>query len=232
MPKSNKKSNKSSDKVFCSCGCDSYVAEKTQQRHLQGKGPTMAVAAVIETRAYFGNKRSAETPEPSPPQKRQRVTVNTPEPHSLPQQWEYHTPPPGDILPPPSPVAAVTTPPSDPATSKVACTAALSAPWSGPADFRYCDDNAFEDSNDINNDRVQLDPIVKDGDTNVEDSDMDLDVDSEMDPDESSDGDRVGGFDPESVPDIFETDAELSAEEYSEWMAAPSCRWLEELTSE
>ena len=217
--------------ILCSCGCGLHVAKKTQQRHLQGKGPIMAVAGVIETRAYFGNKRRADKSEPSRPRKRQRVTVYTPEPHSLPQQGEWHTPLPENIPPAPSPAAAATTLPSDPTTPKVTCAAALSAPWSGPADFRYCDSDAFEDSNDINNDKVRLDPIVDDSDANVEDSDMDSDTYSETDLDGSSSGDRLGGFNPESVPDIFETDAEMSAAEHSEWMVAPSCCCLEELTS-
>ena len=67
----------SSDRVRCGCGCGCILSRQQQSHHLQAHGPVMAVAEVIETRAYF-RKRGVENPEPPPPQKRQRLEVSEP----------------------------------------------------------------------------------------------------------------------------------------------------------
>ena len=43
----------STDRIIYSCGCGDTVSRRMQTRHLQGHGPLMAVAGIIETRAYF-----------------------------------------------------------------------------------------------------------------------------------------------------------------------------------
>ena len=53
------------------------LRQRQQSHHLQVCGPVMAVAEVIETRAYFC-KRGIENPEPPPPQKRQRLEASEP----------------------------------------------------------------------------------------------------------------------------------------------------------
>ena len=77
--------SKSSKQVLCSCGCTMYVSRRTQTRHLQGKGPTLALAGVFETRSYFGT-----TPTNGPgaghldgearPSKRRRIATLDPGP--------------------------------------------------------------------------------------------------------------------------------------------------------
>lgn len=46
--------SKSSERILCFCGCKTYVSRRTQTRHLQGKGPTLALAEMFETQTYFG----------------------------------------------------------------------------------------------------------------------------------------------------------------------------------
>jgi hypothetical protein len=150
----------SSNTVLCSCGCGDNVSKRMQTHHLQGRGPVMAVVGVIETKAYF-RKRGAEAPESPWPQKHQRVIVpvlDTPDNVLL-------------VLSPPMTVD----PPSGNLLASEAAQTALSGPWTGPADFRPSDDNVFEDSNDISNDRVLFDPIVQDPhmDSELETSDID-----------------------------------------------------------
>ena len=67
MPKSK---TTSTDRVLCSCGCGNILSRRQQTRHLQARGPVMAVAKVIEARAYF---QDTESPEPPRPHKRQRL---------------------------------------------------------------------------------------------------------------------------------------------------------------
>ena len=69
----------SPNKVHCTCGCGRILSRRQQSRHLQGNGPVMAVAGVLESRAYF-REESAEcsSSESPPPQKRRRI--QTPEP--------------------------------------------------------------------------------------------------------------------------------------------------------
>lgn len=155
----------------------------------------MAVAGVIETKAYF-HKRGTEASESPQPQKRQRVVVpapNTPDNISL----------------APSPPIAADPPSGNPLTSKVAQTA-LSGPWTGPADFRPSDDNIFEDSNDVGNDRVRFDPIIQDPHADPESETSD--TGSDMDGNDT----EPSGSDTEGVPDIFETNADLNAAEHCE----------------
>jgi len=182
----------------------------------------MAVAGVIETKVYF-RKRGGEALDSPRPEKRKRVTSRVPESSSLPQvtpqQEQHHTPPLDDIPPAPSPAAsAAALPPRDPAASKAACAAALSAPWSGPVHFHDCDNEVFEDSNDISNDKVRLDPIIEDTSTNQEDPDVDSDMTSDTCSEAGSDHESVGigGFDSGWDPDIAETDAEMDRAEHSE----------------
>ena len=189
-----------SSTVRCSCGCGDNVSKRTQTRHLQGRGPVMAVAGVIEAKAYF-RKRGAEAPESLSPQKRQRVAISTPE-SCLPQTLSQEQCLPDSAPPAPSPALPV-----DPVTSKAARTA-LSTPWTGPAGFCYGDDEVFEGSNDIANDTVRLDPIIED--TCAESESSDTDSGTDIDDDESS------GSDMEGVPDIFETNADLNEAEHSE----------------
>jgi len=80
MPKS-----KSSEKVLCSCGCGTRVSRRTQTRHLQGNGPTLALAEVFETRDYFGTTYANSSGvghsvgEVHPPK---RCRIATPDPRS------------------------------------------------------------------------------------------------------------------------------------------------------
>lgn len=155
----------------------------------------MAVAGVIETKAYF-RKRGAETSESPQPQKRQRVVVPV-----------LDTPDNAPLVPSPPMVAD---PPSENLLTSEAARTALSGPWTGPTNFHPGDNDVFEDSNDITNDRVQFDPIVQDphADSELETSDTDFGADS---------GDiELSGSDTEGVPDIFETNADLNAAEHSE----------------
>jgi hypothetical protein len=168
----------------------------------------MAVAGVIETKAYF-RKRGTGASESPRPQKRRRVSIPAPEPRPpralTPER--HWPPPPEDTSLDPSPAPASSPPSGDPVTSEAARTA-LSTPWTGPADFRYGDDEVFESSNDISNDRVRFDPIIED--TYAEPGSSDTDS--------STDGDDIGpsGSDTEGVPDIFETNADLNVAEHSE----------------
>ena len=199
----------SSDKVVCACGCGKVLSRRTQTRHLQACGPVMAVAEVIETRAYFG-KRGAEGPESPQPQKRQRLRnseldnrnlLPTPTPEA-----SGYTPP--QAVAPPNPLPSPTPAPSPPSKNLVVSQAAheaLSAPWTGPADFRYGDDKVFEDSNDTNGETAL--PVLIAGPTESEGSDTDSEGDD--------DGIGSSRTNVEDIPDIFEADADLNAEEYS-----------------
>ena len=166
----------------------------------------MAVAEVIEARAYF-RKRGTESPGSPRPQKRQRLQTPMPE-DALP-----HIPL-LDIAPPdPLPSPAPTLPSMDPAISR-AVHGALSAPWTGPASFHYGDDDVFEDSSDDASRPAQPTPIT--GPTEPESSDTDLETD--MDDDDP----ELSGSEVEEVPDILETNADLNAAEYSECTAISS----------
>jgi hypothetical protein len=166
----------------------------------------MAVVGVIETRSFF-RKRGAESPGSPRPQKRQRL--QTPVLKDLlpqtPAQQEQSYPHPPDITPPdpaPSPTPAPLS--RNPVISN-ATHEALSAPWTGPADFRYGDDDVFKDFSD---EAAQPAPVA--GPTEPESSDTDSEADVDDDDFASSESDTE-----DSVPDIFETNADLNAAEYS-----------------
>jgi hypothetical protein len=161
----------------------------------------MAVAEILETRAYFRtrDKRSPDSPQPQKCQSLPTPILEDNSPETL------------DITPPeplfqPTPAHLV----MDPITSNAAHEA-LSNPWAGPADFRYGDDDTFEDSNDINDEVAQPVPIT--GPAESESSDTGSETDASGD-----DSNDLGSsdFDMEEVPDIFETNADLNAAEYSE----------------
>ena len=156
----------------------------------------MAVAGIIETRAYF-RKRATDNSEPYQPRKRQRVAAPLPEfLKPSPDHW------PDNELPAPSPTPTLTSS-LNPTASEVAHTA-LSASWNGPADPHYNDDEVFEDSNDLDGGDTWLEPIVsavesESSDADSEDSDFESNV-SET----------------EEAPDIFDTNVDLNAAEHSE----------------
>lgn len=161
----------------------------------------MAVAGVIETRAYF-RKRGAENAESPQPWKRQRLQTSTPEDDTR----QSYTPAPNVTPQDPSP------PPAPAPLSGVISTAAreaLSVPWAGPADFRYGDDDDFEDSNDVNGETVHPVPIV--GPAELGNSDTDSETDMDSDDDGGSSRSSMG-----EVPDTFDTNTDLNAAEYSE----------------
>ena len=200
MPKA--KTN-SSDRVVCSCGCNNTVSRRTQTRHLRGDGPVMAVAEILETRAYF-HKPERESPG-SPPPKRPRLQTPVPE------DTQPQGPLPPDIcLPDPSPSPTPASSSKDPAISG-AVRNALSAPWTGPGDFRYNDEDSF-DSSDIDDELAQPVPIVGPTEPDSSDTDSEADLDADMD----NDGFGSGRPDTEDSPDVFETDVNLNAAEYSE----------------
>ena len=198
MPKA--KTN-STDRVRCACGCGNVLSRRQQTRHLQARGPVMAVAGVIETRAYF-LKQDTESLELVQPRKRQKLQTPTPE-GDLPQQ----------------PMEQAASQDSAPSTTPVlprnldisrAARMALSTPWSGPVDFHGGDDDTLEVSNDINYEAPQPTPISDPTELESSDTDSDLDVGAS-----ESDGGEV--------PDIFETNADLNTEEYSEYIIISSC---------
>ena len=165
----------------------------------------MAVAGIIETKAYF-RKRGADDSEPPRAAKRQRVT--TP-PLEFP-------PPPTPIQQEPSPVRPLGIEPPAPALSPTpissasptileAARAAMSVSWRGSADLRYNDDDIFEDSNDVGHKGAQFDPIISAAGS--ESSDMDSEDDGDFESNRSE---------TEDVPDIFDTNVDLNTTEHSE----------------
>jgi len=196
----------SSDRVVCSCGCGEVLSRRTQTRHLQGCGPTTAVAGIIEARAYF-RKRSIEDPESPRPRKRQRHQVSGPNDDTLSTRPIEEAPgdnPQLDAAPPDplSPPALDPTPESL-AISQATCNA-LSTPWTGPADFRDVDGEVFDDSNDAGIKTAQPAPVT--APTEPESSDTDSEAG----------GDGIGPDGADEEPDVFETHAELNTAEYSE----------------
>lgn len=76
MPKS-----KSSEQVLCSCGCNTRVSRRTRTRHLQGNGPTLALAEMFETRNYFGTTHASNFGDGhTRPSKRRRIMTMDPGP--------------------------------------------------------------------------------------------------------------------------------------------------------
>ena len=122
-----------------------------------------------------------------------------------------------DPLPSPTLSPASGPLPRNQAISKAACEA-LSTPWKGPADFCYGDDGVFEDSNDVSGQSAQLVPIPDPVEPEPESSD----TNSESDADD--DGAGSNGSDTEEFPDIFQTDADLNADEYSKYTIISSYR--------
>jgi hypothetical protein len=155
----------------------------------------MAVAEVIETRAYFRRKRPGHS-KASLPQRQRRF--QTPrqmddDPPMVPAE-EFGRP-----LRDPSLVPAPTQEPVPPARNPVIPSIAheaLSAPWMGPVNLHYRDD----------------DPETSDQATPGDSEPESSDADSETDDDEVG----LGGFSDRGLPDIFETDADLNAAEYSQ----------------
>ena len=201
---------KSTDKVLCACGCGDTLTRRQQTRHLQAHGPLMAVAGVIRTRAYF-RTQDVDGSESPQPRKRQRVTTPTLEflPPLTPARERGPTPLFENIPPTPSLVPAPALP-RDSAISEAACTG-LSVPWAGTACFRYDDSEVFEDSNDVNYKGVQFEPISDTAESESSSTDTDLSSDSDLNNDSESDGSETG-----EVPDVFDTNADLNAGEYSE----------------
>ena len=200
----------STDRVRCSCGCGEFLSRRQQTRHQQGRGPVMAVAKVIEARAYF---RERDTESPEPPQPRKRRRLQTPvlgdDSSQPPTQRGRGCTPLSDIEqrdPPPSPAPAPAPLPRDPAVSNAA-REALSAPWAGPVGLRYDNDDGFESTSDTS--REPTHPVP--GPAELESSDMDSDTDT--------DGDGCGSSKPNmgDISDIFETNADLNTAEYSEY---------------
>ena len=79
------KKSKSSQKILCSCGCCAQVTRRTQTRHLQGNGPTLALAEMFETRNYFAtegtnNARVGRLGGDVHPPKRRRIAPPEPGP--------------------------------------------------------------------------------------------------------------------------------------------------------
>ena len=207
MPKA--KTN-SSDKVLCGCGCGNILSRRQQTRHLQARGPVMVVAEVIETRAYF-HEQDTESPEPPRPCKRQRLQTPIPEdnlPQPPAQQEQSYTPP--DVAQQVLFLSPTTSPAPLPRNLVVsrAANEVLSAPWMGPGALRRDDDDIFEDSNDIGDKVAQ--PLSIPSPMESESSDMDSDTDIDDDGIGSSRSDTGG------IPNIFETNADLNAAEYSE----------------
>jgi len=183
----------------------------------------MAVSKVIEARAYF-HEQDTESPESPRPCKRQRLQTPVLEdnlPESLAQQEQGYTPPLDITSHPPSPSSTqVPAPPCrNPVISKAAHEA-LSAPWAGPTDFHHGDDDTFEDSSDIGGETAQ--PVSIPGPTEPSGSDTESDVDVDSD---NADGNNIGPSEAEmgEVPDIFETNADLDAAEYSECTVVSVC---------
>ena len=90
------------------------------------------------------------------------------------------------------------------------------APWAGSAGFCCSDDDIFEDSNDIGGGMAEPTSATRcaeleSSDTDSEDADVD---DGRV---------RLGRSDLEETPDIFETNADLNAGEYSESAVVSSC---------
>ena len=180
----------------------------------------MAVSGVIESRAYF-REQSSEASESPPPRKRQRCQTPVQEDDTLqPSVQQDWSPPlsPG-VVPysPSSPASASTI--QDPAISEVAHKA-LSAPWEGQADFRYTDDSVFEDTdpNDINNETAQ--PMPTPDPVGLENSDSDSNADEDDSCAELSEADEG------EVPHIFETNADMCAEECSKYTVISSRKSL------
>ena len=169
----------------------------------------MAVAKVIEARAYF-RERETESPEPPRPRKRWRLQThvredNSPQPAA--QRGQGCTPLP-DIIQPDSSLSPAPAPdplPKDPAVSNAA-REALSAPWAGPAGFHYSDDG-FESTSDTSRELAHHVP----GPAELSSSDMDSDA--------NMDGNNCGSSksNMRDVSDIFETNADLNTAEYSEY---------------
>ena len=86
-------------------------------------------------------------------------------------------------------------------------------PWAGPACFHYNDSEVFEDSNDINYKGVQFEPIsdTAESESSSTDTDLGSDLDLDSDDDSESDGSETG-----EVPDVFNTNTDQNAGEYSE----------------
>lgn len=209
MPKA--KTN-SSDRVHCACGCGAVLSRRQQTRHLQARGPVMAVAGVIETRAYF-HKQDMENPDSVQPRKRRKLRIPTPE-GDPPQQPTERATAPVDITPQdPSPSPTTTPLTSGDQNISRAAHAALSAPWSGLANTCGGDNDILEVSNDVDFRVPQPAPVSDSTELSSSDTDLDSDVDC----------DGASGPDVGEVPDIFETNADLNTEEYSEYIVVSSC---------
>jgi hypothetical protein len=169
----------------------------------------MAVAGVIETRAYFRRQRTTGCSNPDLPRKHKRLETPQPADDDSPMLSSEDF---GHLPPDPSQsptLNSIPDPSSSPRNSAISGIVhkALSFPWAGPVDLRYEDKNP-EDSDDVSCRTTQ--PIPAPGsDTEPRSSDVDF---SEADDSEVEFGESSAG----RFPDIFETDADLNATEYSE----------------
>ena len=196
-PTNTKAKSHSTNKVLCACGCSDVVMRRTQTHHLQGHGPLMAVAGVLKTRAYF-QKHSLDDTESSQLRKRQKVAAPA---------LEFWPPSQQDNKPPTSPPNPTPASATDPTSD--AARIALSVPWTGPTDFRYDDDEAFEDLNEASLDEIEIEPAVSTPEPEGSDAGSDEDSDaSESDPSEAG------------VSGMFDTNIDLNAAEYSKWAVA------------
>ena len=177
---------------------------------MRARGPVMAVAGIIETRAYF-RKRGMDRSKSPRPRKRQQVQTLQPTDDGL---WttsaEELGDPPLDLPPVPAHTQDPGPLPRNPAISSVA-REALSAPWTGLVDSHRGDDDV-EDSNDINGQTTE--PIQTPGSAEPGSSDVDSGTDDE-EVGLTDLGVRLSGSSTEVFPDIFETDADLNTTEYS-----------------
>jgi len=126
--------SKSSEKVLCSCGCKGHISQWTQTRHLQGNGPTLALAEMFETQNYFGAThsnppRTVCLDEDVHPSKRRRIAVVDPMPSLTP--------------PPPQPVPDLD-PLLPPGTSAIDSDEILAGRWAGCGGVDADDDIEFE----------------------------------------------------------------------------------------
>ena len=141
----------------------------------------------------------------SPPPKRQRL--QTPVLESTPRRGSS---PPDVRLPDPLPSPTPASSSKDPAISG-AVHDALSAPWTGPGEFHYGDEDTFV-SSDTDDETAQTVPIAGSTESDSSNTDSEADLDVDMDNDDFG----SGGSDIEDTPDVFETNADLNAAEYCE----------------
>lgn len=151
--------SKYSRKVLCSCGCAAYVSRRTRTRHLQGNGPTLALAEMFETQDYFGTTNRNDTGvigsgEDTRPLKRRRIITPDPE-SSLAHQ---PTPPTPDLNAHSPPVASI-----------INLDEVLASRWIGHNDVNNLDDDFNPEGHhvsrpgEVSNDESEESEISSDG---------------------------------------------------------------------